>query len=1339
MDDDEGTRVEDASMPTTTMVDAPLTDADVAEESALEIVDCLRQFIDGLRDEFPACSIVGGGGIPSHSDDDDNNPHVDIPLYSRMEERGFVTTVKRVLDKHDHRKQKYQKPSSVSSSIRIGFEDNKDMDRNVKETVVEKGSHDDTSSSSSDVDPSEEDERERLLRTILLPLIRSLTDCYQILDALPQTPPPPSSISSSSSVPPREGRTKNNHKPSPPQGMLSIQQYTDIACLVEFTVWIGISSQLEDYVLMPPPPPAPSSRGGNRDRLQQYYYGGGSLPKSLAGRLPKASLLWWWRRKRSPPPASTSTTSADALLLEITTSLSRLLSLDRFRPMLLPRHAPTLYAALFQYEHNTTTTTTTLPQQNTNTSLWQTILPLGEEDDTLKARAYQSILQQGVKSPAWLRKRVGPLLTDLACTNLAAIVQVFVPLQQTHQQGEVSTMASQRLGRTLATAGSRLGGQIRVMLEAVFPTIDPQQSPPAQTQAILQTIWSILLQWPVDIVQQELIGHWKRGLQHDGDHVHRTLRQMGSLCASVPPPVTQPWKVLQFLIRPSIWSFLVRIASMSTTILASQAKEDARQVLSWLCQATATMLSSPDETKGGQQLPSGLPLLVSAWIEGIAFNSWDLEHSYHLVPYTADQGSVGQKKDTQLETIQICHVTDATTNGVSGISALMDNIQRRIDLFFHVCPMQNGPESLHNLPSMLFRLLLRIYLSSRSASADRVSWRHELVATILLPTLCDKCPQEDLLFGRHGGSSDTEDALGLLYSIRTILVCAMEQLKDNGESSLSSPPEADTGGESSNIASGDEFKMMSCLRLLQRDEYMLSMDTNHVLDRPLLQDEKEHDEALLSIASLVLSLLIALLELGSKRRSESEEATLQAFLPVLATLAGRCSLVSRSDMGGDSNGGISDMAGYALSLIASRKAQIYDSEPQRQGGTAAPTSPREKLEAIIREAEQDLASSQPPLRARGMVTLGRLARGYLGIVDLKQREQHLIVEWNEESKEDLVDLTIKEVLRLSMAALSDDESYVYLAAVQTIVAVGDLKPTTVLPQLATTVVTGSIAFNSEPLSLSNEQRIKLGEALMFIIRRRAAVEEFVPMLMGIMIFGSPNRVGMTSNCPDDQMQKLFAQETDKYFIGSSEDSIQEKKDQWEEQDTRVRTGGPLFDLEEDDIVRSMRISTVAELVCAAAPSSLAPFSRLLVRLVTDAMRLDSSRNVRRSAALLARELYGCLLREQASMHLRIQQNTNGTGQLRFAASLVSIKDQEDLMCVTLQDHACVSGNTTAVFDPATQSRCQEALDLRDEAELVMAAAKLWLAQQANAPNLPGLLTVMMQERPVIPEFDKMAI
>jgi len=84
--------------------------------------------------------------------------------------------------------------------------------------------------------------------------------------------------------------------------------------------------------------------------------------------------------------------------------------------------------------------------------------------------------------------------------------------------------------------------------------------------------------------------------------------------------------------------------------------------------------------------------------------------------------------------------------------------------------------------------------------------------------------------------------------------------------------------------------------------------------------------------------------------------------------------------------------------------------------------------------------------------------------------------------------------------------------------------------------------------------------------------------------------------------------------------------------------------------------------------------------------------------------------------------------------LASIEAEEQLLCVTLQKHAAGSSGTTtaAVFDPATQCRCQEALDFRDEATVIMETAKLQLAYRRQASNLPSLLTSMVLERPVIP-------
>jgi hypothetical protein len=98
----------------------------------------------------------------------------------------------------------------------------------------------------------------------------------------------------------------------------------------------------------------------------------------------------------------------------------------------------------------------------------------------------------------------------------------------------------------------------------------------------------------------------------------------------------------------------------------------------------------------------------------------------------------------------------------------------------------------------------------------------------------------------------------------------------------------------------------------------------------------------------------------------------------------------------------------------------------------------EKLKQILGLAEKDLGSTEPPIRARGMVKLGRVARGYLGIIAeerlTKEESAPLITEMKEDgpaSREgDTIGFLVQEVLRLSISTLLDKESYVYLAVRQ---------------------------------------------------------------------------------------------------------------------------------------------------------------------------------------------------------------------------------------------------------------------------------------------------------------------
>ncbi len=1289
-------------------------DPQLAEECAYEVVDCIRQFIDVLRMEFPTRNP------PLRVSDDNYHHHhyQSLPLYTRMVEQGILQQVQKTI----HRQ---EKEGSISPHLSAPAHSRYD---------------------------EKSDQRTLLLHEIILPLLCNLTSWYRILDNLPQSPPSlpapmplSSSVSTSTSMSTSsEGPVAiaKKNKPDPPKGMLSLQQYTDIACLLEFIVCTWILPQLDPNVLI------------SLDNRIRH-----NIPKSLVGRIPCTSLAW----------GASQGVPANLLLLETVTALSDLILLDRFRPMLLPRHIADIYAALLQWEQNCPVDRQTTPPQlsslhqvwglqasarNTNTQF---------DDATLQAKAYQTLLLQGTKTPAWLRQRVAPLLTELACTNLAAIVQVFVPLQQQQQQDgdrEVSSMASQRLGKTLATSSAgnphytqQLGKQIRLLLEVLFSTVGTPQVP-ARAMAILQTIWAVLYHWPIELLQKQLVEPWQRTLLRNngtGNHnIHKTIRQIGSLCASVAPPATEPWRILQLLFqRPvgisqpsaSIMTLLVRLASIPNVhFVKSSMSEDARRILYWLSQATAASTSPSTSI-----FPSGLAFLASAWVDALAPNIWDIAgYSYHvLVPVDESMCQQESITDTKLTSLSLeaIGIQESIATEPTDLASIIAGISKRADILFETClepctvdATNNAP--LQGLTSMVFQLLLKLYLSGShwiSPTSVTVHWTHQLVPIIFLPTLCEKCSPETLLFG----PSSNTDALGLLHSIKLVLRCTQKRLTldehgtDISLEELTKKIEEDASLEDDNDNIDDDQGAMICylglLRIGELSDHLEQFGANLMK----LQDDKEQMDTLLSIASIVLSLLIAVLELGSKLRSRKEEKELESFLSILASLAkfrSPCNSSVLADQG--ANAGISDMAGYAMALIASRKAQ-----PTSDTVTSE-TSTSEKVQAVIQQAREDLDSTQPPIRARGMVSLGRLARGYLGILNPNEAKPKMILELDKATslEDDLVDWTIREVLAMSMIALSDSESYVYLAAIQTIVAIGDLRPKHVLPQLAVALVTGELDCGT---LISNEQRIKLAEALMFIIRRRAAPAEYFPQLVNLIIFGSVEKIGTFIDTPSDESKRLFAIETDKYFLGVSveeEEStfVENQKELWEEKDIRVKTGGPVYVLEVHDLIRSIRLSVLAELASVSPPSTLAPYCRLLIKLVTDILRLDTSRTTCRAAALLAREFYGCLLRE--ADQLNGEMEGKNSSPLPLAVAIVSLADEEELLITTLQN--CISGIGKYVSDPATAARSQEALEFRKEADDILVVARL-IDRQNQSFNVPSIFTTMIREKPHIIEIDKL--
>ena len=134
--------------------------------------------------------------------------------------------------------------------------------------------------------------------------------------------------------------------------------------------------------------------------------------------------------------------------------------------------------------------------------------------------------------------------------------------------------------------------------------------------------------------------------------------------------------------------------------------------------------------------------------------------------------------------------------------------------------------------------------------------------------------------------------------------------------------------------------------------------------------------------------------------------------------------------------------------------------------------------------------------------------------------------------------------------LKDSESYVYLAAIQTLVAIADANAAQVIPLFGRAVSLGVIDFTSDTpssdgvhdVTLSPLQRIKATEALLFAIRRRGdGVFIFGNQLLELMLFGCHAQSQSQSKTPDGSLDmrtvaSTMQVKTDTYFIGGSADN-----------------------------------------------------------------------------------------------------------------------------------------------------------------------------------------------------------
>jgi hypothetical protein len=1162
------------------------------------------------------------------------------------------------------------------------------------------------------------DERVRLIYDIILPLLRALGTCYAILDRLPNptVPQPPQSSSGQ----------RTNAPPPPPMGMLSIQNYTDVACLLELLACTSILPLLDANILT-----------SVEERVGFF------LPKAMKGRIPRKSLLWGIAQPRSSDPSSRYCELGDTLAVA-----GNLMLLDRFR-MLLPRHLTDLYASIFQMEQlKEKSMASRSPENSSFQTFCSRTLPGyrhgGKSDGAvvveslLQARAYQTLLSRGMKAPVWLRQRVSKLLADLACNDLEAIVQVFVNPALVEDRSSATLRLVQAL-----VAGKRTDQYYKSICKQLVQLLDtvlhnrgsqPRQARSGDSTSIFM-VWAMLDRLPDGVIYGCFLNHFlgKEMVSTKAEEsfsIHRCVRRIGillpsepnpfslaKLCRIILSPLTIPCLDKEGL-KPTLLGMILRIASIPS-VLKSTIKEDALWVLQ---KFVAAMIMSTFKSKDGSTV-AGVDVLSMLLVHALAPNQWDLA-GYRFSAVSPEPDNMYGYDRVRLEKV-VDDIEAAVQNTALEVERRANVVVK--DLVFPLTHKSDEEKdsavpNIVALPSRLLQVFLTVFFGTGISDSQNDSvpfllpnvFRQELflmVALVSLPILCEVCPPESLLM--IGKESTILDITSLVFRFASLRL---------GSSTLT--------GSAVPVGQGDDDVPRVNSQFANGGAVLVEILGGEGLREDPAGEADNNatdDDMLISICSVLMSLLIGSLELGAEERSSADESTLRSFQPTLGSLA---AISPDSDDEGALSAAraeLSDMASHTMALIAARGA------PRDEPGERKRNQEKSELEILtakLCQVERDLKSPEPPMRARGVVSLRHVASA-LSEPAPHRPKVSLVVEVQDVTAEDL----LQRVLRLSLDALGDSESYVYLAAIQTIVTVADVHPAVIVPILGSIVATGRAHLSdASEVTTVPQQCIKLTEALIFVIRRRAAIYEYLPYLINMMVYG-PQNGGTKASAAEETT--LIQRQTHDYFLNgrdASENDELSAEERREDMELRLGTGGPLFTSEEGDTVRASRITVVAELVLVAHPSVSARHCSVLVRSSIDALRLDASRPVRRAGAFLAKALYEALIQEQNEM---LDASPEHLRKVSLPMAVAMVSAQEEVLfaaldrCVTGKDLDDLKGEGR-LRDPATVVRCEEAMARRDEAERggILAAGQLASeSQRLNESNpIVRLLREPQEER-----------
>ena len=1374
-------------------------------------------------------------------------------------------------------------------------------------TLQQQEGEEDCSRSSSD-----DDERRIILHQIILPLLNSLLQIYTILDKLPQSTSPLTS-QSLSSADTRDTCKKNakhkQNKHKPPIGMLSINDYTNIACLIEYSISITLIPLLEYGSIVYFPPLTIQQSTTTKAATMKHLPTKTTiisqkqcreLSKSLAGRISKYTLSWgttytfdYYNKLCDSLLLSSSNGSCAEdnetqqhqiiyniytkynELASLSTTLTNLLTLDRFKPMLLNKYITNIYAMVFCCERlnwylykldcshvvdSSSSLSTSLSglfkqeryiERNNSikfhtlykilgvsplifpSSLISRTTPQSNEDEVTTvdnhemALAYRTLLgggasmmitsstngttqqQQQPAIPSWLKLRLGQCLTRLSMVDIVSVVDVFVAhanssgdSRDEKDTDDVLTSAAMRLASALcakpttsssnATAitsnskqrrsnndiyHERLCIQFINFLMKDGQNLICQLNKKKYDNDILQTsrssmamhltLWAVLSQLSIDSIHSYFVGKLMSGLvlvplTNDNDDAavntnqrltsKQSVASIASWLLTIPSsidPSTEK-KVQSIILGPisssksdeskysnknekfTMSNQLIRLAaslssqdivpsSNSNLIIEVDSTSDddddsnntqafARLVEMTIAQMIHILIIH--RIKEDSHVKEDMNWLAIELLKSISTNNFDKDGYCFVVESKEEKSIVYRKRETTQQNDDV--MPNLLISGIETRAKCLIRVIMSLSELSTGSSSESKLESDNNNPvnvllSNLFQLALLIHYSSMSGSSDcekkllvkgnnsslDSKFIHDnqddmtMAATVVLATLCETCSPSILLLGSSKSDSSILDILGLIIKSASAHI----------ERAAATNDESKEGNDSSS-------------------------------------------EELFSTTSIVLSLLIAMLELGADKRSESDESFFKSIIPSLHVL---CSF-------GDSGSSlpeVAEMASHAMALIAARGSGVSAEVSEPSSNTTTDKMPRvDRILEKLSQAEKELQSTQPPLRAKGVVSLRHIARSLvkddgvggeddaslLNLVNEKGNTK--ITEVQTTSDEPLTTISSKEELglisrslaRVCLNALADTESYVYLAAIQTLVAISDVCPSEIMPLMGEAIAKGnnitiSIAdtvgylssITSVELSLSPEQRIKATESLIFMIRRRGeGIFMYGRSLLNVMLYGSSKDHANK----DYQTAQLIQSQTHNYFIQNNND----KENNSDERRFRLNTGGPIYSIEENHLLRAGSISVTCELVTVLNPITVASYCHDLIKLVISALQLEESRPVRRAVACLARELYTCTLKEVTA------ELGNSKDSPATTMAIAIVKSNEVQMynalisCVSLSNQG---GASSRLIDPATQSRCSEAIDIREEIENIgiLQVATLVAQSQENDSRNPTVSAV----------------